>query len=110
MMEYLRDFQKTLSGYDKPWQQFNRQAIDYFRDPEPASSIQRLKNLIEAIDMSFANLQGLLQRVENMINELNQDFPQGVSYKLSFCFQVVPYTPAPEIPRLIKIAPWPTPP
>ena len=99
IMEILRDFKENLSRYDLVWEAFNRQAIDCFIDAEPS----KLNNYVEAIEMSFGELRGFLRTVEGMIKELAQDYPQGVCLNRKT-------SPIPEIDRLIKTAPWSTPP
>jgi hypothetical protein len=83
--ESLKVFRKRLFKYDEDWKQFSRQGVDYFIDPEPSSSSSRkLKASLEAIDASFADLRGILQRVEDLMKELTKDYPQGVSHNHSF--------------------------
>jgi hypothetical protein len=88
--ECLKVFRKCLFKYDKDWKQFSRQGVDYFIDPgASSSSSSTLTASLEAIDASFADLRGLLQRVEDLMKELTKDYPQGVSHNHSFPLFVI---------------------
>ena len=100
---WKHDQKEILSRYDLVWDVFSHQAIECFIDAEPSASSAKLNNSVEAIEMSFGELRGFLRTVEGMIKELAQDYPQGVCLNRTV-------SPIPEIHRLIKTAPWSTPP
>lgn len=82
-MKELRIYKDALSEIDAAWIKFKETELQYFDDIEDV-----LGPSFQAIDKAFINLKGLLRKVDHMIEELCQDYPQGVSHNLLLSHKV----------------------
>jgi hypothetical protein len=88
MVILVRRLITRLSDTVAAWDKFQRSGMGYFRyDGEPhgkhrASSLP-IRASYDAIDTSFLELKGFLEKLERLKKELCEDNPQGVSHS---CF------------------------
>lgn len=80
-MAELRRYKCVLLDSVEAWKEFRQRDVDYFRDVE-----HLLGRSIEAIEKSVSGLKRAGQKVKYMMEELEQDYPQGVSYTASVHF------------------------
>lgn len=80
MVQLLRQLISGLSDTIEVWDQFRGREIGYFLENDSPS----LKPSMAAIDRIYAELGGLLSKLQRLERELCQDSPQGVSRLIIF--------------------------
>lgn len=78
-MHELRIFKPAISNSIEALNEFKNFDIDYFRDEEAPSS---LRGSLDIINKCISTLESAKQKVIDMMKELRQDYPQGVSKRL----------------------------
>jgi cytochrome c551/c552 len=76
-MKELRLYKDRLSDSIKAWEIFKQTELQCFDDIEDV-----LGPSFDAIDKAFSNLEDARRRVVDMIEEICQDYPQGVSHNI----------------------------
>lgn len=83
-MHELRKLKPAIFDTIRAFDEFKKGDIEYFRDDEAPSSLGRpLENIIK----SRSALESAGQKVIDMMEELRQDYPQGVSQEHFPIFQ-----------------------
>jgi hypothetical protein len=84
MVKLLTQLICGLSDTVRAWDEFQRNDIWHFQfDGESSTTSSHLESSFAAVRKTFSDLNGILQKLQELEKELCKDNPQGVSLPLT---------------------------